>query len=255
MRPAMAGAAACALLLAACGQGDDSELTGDVADDDGLASHIIVLEEEMASLHDRLRQTQADLRAVEDALVDAEDARERAEEARAEAERALAGAPEGTGDEPDVIVPDTTPLDETPEPPASPGTTPGLSEQLHLWAAGVMGEQRAVTGTWQAQEVPDGYGRGDDPPYSTPGEVVFALAQERYGASLGDDWEVTSRVLLADEDAAVAVILAWGMADEAVVGHDIRVTLRRVDDRWHVRAIEERPHCRDDYDPDAQACR
>lgn len=245
-----AAAVLAVLSLAACAQEGDAEFAGEQVED-GLAEHILVLEEEMSNLRDALRRAQADLRTMEDDLDDAEEARDEAEEARAVAERALQDAidEQQTGG---TSAPSSG--DVAGEPPAGPRTAAGLSEQLHLWVAEALGEDVAVTGGWQAQQVPDGYRSADGASFGTPGAVVFALAADRYGATLGKDWEVTSRVLREQDDTAVAAILAWGIADAAVIGHDIRVTLRRDAQGWHVRAIEQRPHCRDAYDPELQAC-
>lgn len=246
-----AAAVLAVLLLVSCARDGDAELAGEQVED-GLADHILVLEEEMSNLRDELRRTQADLRTLEDDLDDAEEARDEAEEARVEAEQALQDALE---EEQPPGTPTSPATDDVPrERPAGPGTAAGLSEQLHLWVAEALGEDVAVTGGWQAQQVPDGYRSADGASFATPGAVVFALAADRYGATLGEDWEVTSRVLREQDDTAVAAILAWGLADAAVVGYDTRVTLRRDAAGWHVRAIEQRPHCRDAYDPELQAC-
>lgn len=60
----------------------------------------------------------------------------------------------------------------------------------------------------------------------------------------GDVWERTTRIWQEQENEAVAVVLHWGLKDDALAGHDYRVTMRRNGQGWHIDRIDERFHCR-----------
>lgn len=80
---------------------------------------------------------------------------------------------------------------------------------------------------------------------ASPGAAASRLAAALgWTEQLGDAaWEQTTRVWFADEDRAIVVVLQWGLLDDAVAGHDLRVELRRVDGAWQVETVEERFHC------------
>lgn len=129
--------------------------------------------------------------------------------------------------------------------PAPPHSPEGLVEQLHSYLdGGVEGGDPASTG-WQPADVPEGFAQPDEGGYETPGELVHALAGEFAAAQLGADlWELTVRVLEGEADEATAAVLTWGLADDAVVGSDLRLYLARGDAGWYVESAEERVHCR-----------
>jgi hypothetical protein len=81
---------------------------------------------------------------------------------------------------------------------------------------------------------------------TTPGGLLLAVTSSQGWADmLGDAaWEQTLRVWADDKDAAVGVVLLWGFMDDAVAGHDFRISMRRVDAAWSVERIEDRYHCR-----------
>jgi hypothetical protein len=81
---------------------------------------------------------------------------------------------------------------------------------------------------------------------TTPGGLLLAVAaSQNWADMLGDAaWEQTVRVWTDDKDAAVGVVLLWDFMDDAVAGHDFRISMRRTDAEWKVERIEDRYHCR-----------
>lgn len=108
----------------------------------------------------------------------------------------------------------------------TPGTTPWSSSTL---------------------ELPEEFGRADSTRFASPEELVGALIPilEARGRLGRDVWERTSRIWHEDgvRDEAIAVVLQWGLKDDAVTGHDFRIQLRNGGKGWHVERIDERSHC------------
>jgi hypothetical protein len=225
-RTTTATVALAALVAVACGTEDG---------DDQAAS-----EERIAALEEELAQ--AERRADELADRNAE------LEAELEAERADSD-PEPRTDEDEPTEPDATP-DPAPSPQPM-RSAEGLNEQLRL--------------LFDPGDLPEGYEPGStdwrphDPPadlddtYGSPGELAIALAAALDAGSLGQDlWETTTRVLLdqSDPDQAYVAVLSYGMADDAVAGRDVRMTITRSDDGWEPGGAEERFHCMRGVDGD-----
>jgi hypothetical protein len=106
----------------------------------------------------------------------------------------------------------------------SPGTTPWRPARL---------------------ELPAELAGADAPGAATPGDLMLKLASSLgWIGSLGEEvWEATMRIGLEDEDRAVGVVLLWGLKDDAVIGHDFQVDVRRRGDRWTIERVDERYHC------------
>jgi hypothetical protein len=81
--------------------------------------------------------------------------------------------------------------------------------------------------------------------HPTPGGLLHAVvAALEWPAALGEDaWEHTSRVWMDGERRAVGVALLWGLMDDSVVGHDVRVHMVRAGTGWRIDRVEERFHC------------
>jgi hypothetical protein len=234
------------ILAAGCANGGEGEGEGA----DGLTSHILVLEEEMANLQDELRGVESALREAEEAHQASEEALEQAQEALTEAGREPVDDSEAERGQVEQ--------GRAPDAPAAPRTPEGLAEQLHVWAADLVEDLAAPeTGDWAPRDVPEGYDEAAGPAFDSPGELVLALAAERYASTLGLDWEVATRVLLgADETTAMGMILAWEFDDDAIAGRDIRLSMVRDDEgSWYVRTMEERIHCRRALDDESGGCR
>jgi hypothetical protein len=54
----------------------------------------------------------------------------------------------------------------------------------------------------------------------------------------------------SDPDQAYVAVLSYGMADDAVAGRDVRMTITRSDDGWEPGGAEERFHCMRGVDGD-----
>jgi|RhiMetdeSRZDD1v2_1073273.scaffolds.fasta_scaffold22311_1 hypothetical protein len=81
---------------------------------------------------------------------------------------------------------------------------------------------------------------------ATPGGLLMAIAVSRgWTDALGDAaWEQTMRVWTDGDTSGVGVVLLWDFPDDAVAGHDFRISMRRMAGEWTVERIEERYHCR-----------
>lgn len=149
---------------------------------------------------------------------------------------------------------------EWPNEVAREWTAKGLIDQLRLHLRDPEAEADMPEGwepgmtAWVPFEVPDEVQGAHD----TPGEVMAGLARGVDAAMLGyDQWEVTIRVLLDDDDPDLAygALLGWGFLDDSVVGRDIRITLTRTDDgRWQPGGAEQRQHCRRGVSADQTLC-
>jgi hypothetical protein len=109
-----------------------------------------------------------------------------------------------------------------------------------------MGFEPAVT-AWRA------YDAGPKPALTdetsgggeTPGALLWKTVDVINAAnSLGQEqWELTLRVLETGPSKATGIIMKWGFKDDAVIGNDVRVHMRRVKERWLVDTMEERVYC------------
>jgi hypothetical protein len=81
---------------------------------------------------------------------------------------------------------------------------------------------------------------------TTPGKLLATVTLSQGWADvLGDAaWEQTTRVWSDDSDEAVGMVLLWGFLDDAVAGRDLRISMRRTNNVWHLEKVEERYHCR-----------
>jgi hypothetical protein len=94
-------------------------------------------------------------------------------------------------------------------------------------------------------DLPSHLTRRQEAAATSPGALLaeMALALE-WGSEVGEGvWEQTFRLRQEAEDRTVAMVLHWGLQDDAVAGHDLRVRLRATDGRWYVEQVEERFHC------------
>jgi hypothetical protein len=226
-RTTTATVALTALVTVACG-------TEDGSDQAATEERIAALEEELAQAERR-----ADDLAEENAELEAE----------LEAERADDG-PEATTDEDETPDPDETP-DEPASTPQPMRSAEGLNDQLRLlFDRGDLPEGFEPGSTdWRPHDPPEDL----DDSYGSPGELAIALAAALDAEALGPDlWETTTRVLMdqSDADQAYVAVLSYGMADDAVAGRDVRMTITRSDDRWAPGGAEERFHCLRGVDDD-----
>jgi hypothetical protein len=80
----------------------------------------------------------------------------------------------------------------------------------------------------------------------TPGALIAAaVVSHGWNDALGDAaWEQTTRVFVQNDDHALGVVLLWGFLDDAVAGHDFRLSMTRTGGMWRVDRLEQRYHCR-----------
>ena len=106
-------------------------------------------------------------------------------------------------------------------------------------------DARATSGTtpWR---VVDSASAGAPPPAATPGGLLLAtIAARGWADSLGDAvHEETIRIWSDSDDVAIGIVLLWDFMDDAVAGHDFRVSMRRTPAGWTAERVEERYHCR-----------
>jgi hypothetical protein len=86
----------------------------------------------------------------------------------------------------------------------------------------------------------------DSADYTTPGVLLHGfIGVIGSPVMLGQDvWEYTARIMMNETDRATGVLLVWGLQDDAMAGHDLKVGMQRHGDYWHIVKLEERYHCR-----------
>jgi hypothetical protein len=101
-----------------------------------------------------------------------------------------------------------------------------------------------ATTPWMAAASADAAGKALKA--ATPGGLLIAVVgSSGWADPLGDGvWEQTLRVWTDGDAAAVGVVLLWDFTDDAVAGHDFRISMQRTAADWTVQRIEERYHCR-----------
>jgi hypothetical protein len=141
---------------------------------------------------------------------------------------------------------------------APPFSPEGLTDQLRRFFRPAALPESFEPGptAWQEAEVPSRFTRDEARGFASASALATAIAGEERSASLGIDlWEVTTRVLVADDQrSAQAAILSWGIKDDAVEGEDVRLELRQGERGWYVEAAERRTWCRRGVTDD-QRCR
>lgn len=81
---------------------------------------------------------------------------------------------------------------------------------------------------------------------ATPGALLAKVAAARgWTDALGDAvWEETSRLFIENDERATAVLLLWNFLDDAVAGHDFRLSMALAQGEWRVERVDQRYHCR-----------
>lgn len=229
------------LLLAAAGLA----LAGCVTDEDPADDHAdaVELADELADTQGALEEAERQVDALSDELSAAEDELATAERELADAEEALAAAEARHPD--DGADPESDPRDTLSEALDEVGATGSdasgmLDAQLHALhhADGVTAE---ATG-WEPADHPAA-GEHIDVHVLTPEEAARELADEVFPGHTGQGrWATTVRAA-QDGNTATATVLAWGLKDDSVAGHDLRIHLDAAEQGWDVTEIEERYWC------------
>ena len=154
----------------------------------------------------------------------------------------------------DTAQPNDTSASHPPTPPAN---------DAPLWSAEGLEAQRRIA--WLRERIPPDLGfqpgttpwrpaQFDLPPALTspgaataasPGtlltEFVHAIG---WDTTLGTEaWEQTTRVLHDQESQATGIVMRWGLMDDAIAGHDVRLHMREAPGGWYIARMEERFHC------------
>lgn len=128
--------------------------------------------------------------------------------------------------------------------PEQPWTPEGLTDQLRTLFPPSDPPEGWTPGTtdWEPFDLPDGFA---DAVHEELGLVGVALLEVLEGPALGlNAWESTVRALPDDDpDRGEVAVLSWGIADDAVQGRDVRVTVTRSADGWQAEGAEVRHHC------------
>ena len=144
------------------------------------------------------------------------------------------------------------------EPAARLFTREALTEQPRaaLIRKGLPEEFEPGPTAWKEAPIPDEFSRERARGYDRVGALATAAAQHMASPLLGTDlWEVTTRVLVADDwKTASAAILTWGLQDDAVDGDDLLLELREGERGWYVESASQRSWCRRGISDD-QRCR
>lgn len=141
-------------------------------------------------------------------------------------------------------------LGEAAEPPPAIWTEEGLEYQPRMTrfsqAAKAHGYEPGTTDWKRATiDLPAEFTAAGGKEWTAPGILLAALAPhvtrlEGLGEELG---EVTLRARETGDGAAAGLILSWGFKDDAMQGHDYRVTLAGGPGKWYVTEVQERYHC------------
>jgi hypothetical protein len=144
------------------------------------------------------------------------------------------------------------------EPSADPAGGEAAERAAPLWSrAGLEAQPRMAAYRQRAAEAMPEFAPGTTPWRERPVPAVGAAPREAAGAllhavvaalewpdALGVEvWEQSHRVWLEGADRGVGIALSWGLKDDSLVGHDLRLQLRRGADGWRVESAEERFHC------------
>ncbi|PMR74288.1 hypothetical protein C1H69_13585 [Billgrantia endophytica] len=109
---------------------------------------------------------------------------------------------------------------------------------------GDLGFEPGSTAWQEAQRpIPRHLGAGGER-HASPGALLQEwMSEADLMASLGQDaWEQTQRIYLED-DTATGIVMQWGFKDDAVLGQDYRLQMRRDTRGWYAEHLETRYHC------------
>jgi hypothetical protein len=98
---------------------------------------------------------------------------------------------------------------------------------------------------WQSSEdrAPDGFGEGLAE-YDSPKALMEALiSKARQENGIPDGVQLRAGVYEQRDAAAVIYMQLRGLADDSLVGQEVRLTVRRGADGWFVDGVEYRNHC------------
>lgn len=85
----------------------------------------------------------------------------------------------------------------------------------------------------------------DHPELETAEDLVYTWLGERDMLTRPDSFdELTVRMNHTEENQAEALIMKWGLRDDAIAGEDFLLYLESEDGAWQIADVEQRVHCR-----------
>lgn len=215
------------LILAACAGDTNENNHQNEANEDTASSEVEALEEELAGLEAALEETEAER----------DDLLEQVANLESELEE-MQGADE---------------TDEAGESPFAEDWTPHgdrFYDQIWMYQDQTELEQDAgferESLDWQGAfgEESESFNAAHTD-LSTAESLVYTWLGERNMLEHPDSFdELTVRMNHPEDNVAEAVVLKWGLRDDAIAGEDFRLTLEEVDGAWQIADIEVRVHCR-----------
>ncbi|AOM82431.1 hypothetical protein [Salisediminibacterium beveridgei] len=83
------------------------------------------------------------------------------------------------------------------------------------------------------------------PDLETAEDLVYTWIGERNMLTRPDSFdELTVRMNHTEDNEAEALIMKWGLRDDAIAGEDFLLYLESEDGTWQIRDLEQRIHCR-----------
>jgi cell division protein FtsB len=104
---------------------------------------------------------------------------------------------------------------------------------------------RPGTTSWQSLELGD----LDEVHRPTPGELLFTIMGGTEQRIPPPHWlgqgldEVKVRLRQTAPDRAEGLVLYWGFRDDSIIGRDLKLVMKKHNDRWSITTLAERYHC------------
>lgn len=118
------------------------------------------------------------------------------------------------------------------------------------------GWNRGVTNwrTWE-EEIPPTLAAPNEM-WDNPGSLMNAwVAETDFIKMLGTDlWESTMRVVSANENLSEGYILNYGLQDDSIAGIEIKMTMIKDEENWHIDKVEVRNRCARNVTEDKESC-
>ncbi|ADI00018.1 hypothetical protein [Salisediminibacterium selenitireducens] len=214
------------LILTGCA-GDNEDNQANEADQDTQSSEEAALEEEIALLEAELEDVEAERNELLDQVADLEQ------------ELGEMADGEETGE-------------EAPSPFADDWTPHGDRFYDQVWMYQEQTELEADAGfERESLDWRDAFGEASETFNETHGDLataeslLYTWLGERNMLEHPDSFdELTVRMNHQEDNLAEAVVLKWGLRDDAIAGEDFRLTLEEIDGSWEIADIEVRVHCR-----------
>lgn len=92
--------------------------------------------------------------------------------------------------------------------------------------------------------------------WQTPGILMTAwMTDVEFSYWLGQEvWEINTRIEFSDENNAKGYILSYGLFDDAIVGSDVKLIMRKDNGYWYIESVEKRELCSRGVNEDNELC-